>query len=258
VLAREFVAGAGIVGDAGAFIDLLGAAPYATALEAGIAARRTWLAAIRSGPRRYDSENLASPAMPLHPARIVGALRKALPRDGIVLVDSGAHRAFAGHYVDAYAPRTYISATNLGPMGWGIPAAVGAACARPGTPVALITGDGCMQMHGIEIAVAARYRLPIVYCVLNNAALGNVWLRAHKFGPVPAELTSVPDHDWALFARGLGLAAATVRRPDEIDQALATALASGGPYLIDFKTEKNAPTPVYDFAAEVQRWSYHE
>jgi acetolactate synthase-1/2/3 large subunit len=93
VLAREFGAGRGVIGDVGAFIDFLAAAPYAAALEAGVAARRTWLASIRSGPRRYDTENLASPVVPLHPARIVGALRKALPRDGIVLVDSGAHRA---------------------------------------------------------------------------------------------------------------------------------------------------------------------
>ncbi len=118
--------------------------------------------------------------------------------------------------VDAYSPRTYISATNLGPMGWGIPAAIGVSCARPGTKVALFTGDGCMQMHGIEIAVAARYKLPVIFVVLNNAALGNVWLRAHTLGPVPAELTSIPDHDWAGFARALGLQAATVKDPADI------------------------------------------
>jgi acetolactate synthase-1/2/3 large subunit len=202
-------------------------------------------------------ENLSSDAVPLHPARVVRALRNALPRDGIVLVDSGAHRAFAGHYFEAYAPRTYISATNLGPMGWAIPAAVGVACARPGTRVAVITGDGCMQMHGIEMAVAARYRLPITYLVLNNAALGNVWLRAHALGPLPAELTSIPDHDWAAFGRALGLAAETVREPGEIEPALARCLAVDGPALIDFKTERNAPTPVEDFAAEAARWSYH-
>ena len=172
-------------------------------LAASAEARRGWLAAIRAGPRLHDVENLASEAVPLHPARVIRAARAALARDGIVLVDSGAHRAFAGHYWQAYAPRTYISATNLGPMGWAIPAAVGVACARPGVPVAVITGDGCMQMHGLEVAVAARYRLPIAYIVLNNGALGNVWLRAHALGPIPAELTTIPDHDWAGFGRAL-------------------------------------------------------
>ena len=59
---------------------------------------------------------------PVHPAAVIAALRNVYPRDGTVLIDSGAHRAFAGHYWTAYEPRTYISATNLGPMGWAIPA----------------------------------------------------------------------------------------------------------------------------------------
>ena len=103
------------------------------------------------------------PTAPIHPAAAIAALRQAFPRDGIVLVDFGAHRAFAGHYWTAYAPRTYISATNLGPMGWAIPAAIGVQCARPDRRVAVITGDGCMQMHGLEVQTAARYRLPIIY-----------------------------------------------------------------------------------------------
>jgi acetolactate synthase-1/2/3 large subunit len=56
-------------------------------------------------------------------------LRRAFPRDGILLVDSGAHRALAGHYSQCYAPHTYISASNLGPIGWAIPATVGMQCA---------------------------------------------------------------------------------------------------------------------------------
>jgi acetolactate synthase I/II/III large subunit len=257
-LAAETAPGLGVLGDAGAFLEILAKNTNAAVLEAGTATRKPWIEAIRAGPRLYDTENLSSDSVPLHPARVIGALRQALAREAILLVDSGAHRAFAGHYFDAYAPRTYISATNLGPMGWGIPAAVGVACARPGTRVALVTGDGCMQMHGIEITVAARYRLPILYVVLNNGALGNVWLRAHALGPVPAELTTVPDHDYAGFARALGLAAETVREPDDIAPAIERALATDGPALIDFKTNRDAPTPVYDFAKAAGQWSYQE
>ena len=141
---------------------------------------------MKAGPRLYDTENCHRTTKPIHPAAAVTALRKALPRDGIVLIDFGAHRAFAGHYWSAYAPRTYISATNLGPMGWAIPAAVGVQCAQPNCRVAVITGDGCMHMHGMDVQTAARYRLPIVLMVLNNGALGNVWLRAHQYGALPA------------------------------------------------------------------------
>lgn len=257
-LAEERIDRLPVAGDCGAFLDLMASdGAHAAVLDAGVASRRAWISDIRKGPRLNDTANLTSDQVPLHPVRIVASLRHAMPRDTILLVDSGAHRAFAGHYWDAYAPRSYISATNLGPMGWAIPAANGVACARPGTRVAVITGDGCMQMHGIEIAVAARYRLPVTFVVLNNSALGNVWLRAHTLGDLPAELTSIPDHDWTGFARSLGLSALTVREPGEIDAATAAAAAHDGPLLIDFKTEKNAPTPVEDFAAEAARWSYH-
>ena len=167
---------------------------------------------MKAGPRFYDVENCQRPTTPIHPATAIAALRKVFPRNGIVLVDSGAHRAFAGHYWTAYEPRTYISATNLGPMGWAIPAAVGVQCAQPKRRVAVITGDGCMHMHGMEVQTAARYGLPIIYIVLNNHALGNVWLRAHQQGALPAELTTIPDHDWAGFARSLGAKGMTVRR----------------------------------------------
>ena len=143
-------------------------------------------------------------------------------------------------------------------MGWAIPAAIGVQCARPDRRVAVITGDGCMQMHGMEVQTAARYGLPIIYVVLNNGALGNVWLRARKYGALPAELTSIPDHDWAGFARALGAQGFTVTDPAELEDTFRKALAAGTTALIDVKTDKDCPTPVYDFNAGARAWSYHE
>jgi acetolactate synthase-1/2/3 large subunit len=249
-----------VAGSCHAFLDLMHerAPAIAPALAAGEARRREWLSAIKAKPRLYDIENLSRATTPIHPAAAIAALRKAFPRNGVVLVDSGAHRAFAGHYWSAYEPRTYISATNLGPMGWAIPAAVGVQCARPDRRVAVITGDGCMQMHGIEVQTAARYQLPIIYLVINNGALGNVWLRARQYGALPAELTSIRDHDWAGFARALGAQGFTVRDPAELQGTFEQALAAGTTALIDVKADKDCPTPVYDFNAGVRAWSYHE
>lgn len=254
-LAAHADAGHAVAGSAHAFLDLL---LESADLSAGIAARKEWIGDIRSGPRLYDMENTTRASAPIHPATAIAALRKVFPRDGIALVDSGAHRAFAGHYWSSFEPRSYISATNLGPMGWAIPAAIGVQCARPARRVAVITGDGCMHMHGIEVQTAARYKLPVIYCVLNNSALGNVWLRARQYGPLPEELTSVPDHDWAGFGRALGADGITVRDPGEIEGAFAKALASGKATVIDVKTDRNCPTPVYDFNASAKAWSYHE
>lgn len=249
-----------VVGDAGAYLDWLEGQTghISSPLDATRATRKQWLADILAQPRLQDPANCDSAAIPIHPARAISGLRKALPRDGIVLIDSGAHRAFAGHYWQSYSPLTYISATNLGPMGWAIPAAVGVQCAQPDKKVAVITGDGCMHMHGIEIATAARYQLPIIYLVINNGALGNVWLRAHQLGPVPAELTTLPDIDWAGFARGLGGNGITVTRPDDLEQAFGAALHNQRPTVIDVKAGKQYPTPVHDWAVASAAWSYHE
>ena len=218
-----------VPGSCHAFLDfvLSHAVDIGPALQASQALRREWLAKIKSGPRLYDVENCHRASSPIHPATAIAALRQAFPRDGIVLVDSGAHRAFAGHYWVASKPRSYISATNLGPMGWAIPAAIGVQCARPEQRVAVITGDGCMQMHGIEVQTAARYRLPIVYVVINNGALGNVWLRARQYGALPAELTSIPDHDWAGFARAFGAQGFTVRDPKELPGSFPSGARRG-------------------------------
>jgi acetolactate synthase I/II/III large subunit len=250
----------GVVGDCGAYLKFLleRSDVLRGSLAATLDARARWLSDLRSKPRLQDPENCASDAAPLHPARVVSELRKALPRDGVLLVDSGAHRAFAGHYWESYESRTYISATNLGPMGWAIAAAAGVQCATPKRRVAVITGDGCMRMGGMEVATAARYRLPIVFVVINNAALGNVWLRAHKLGATPDELTRLPDHDWAAFSKALGCRGETVRAPSELASVFARALENAEPTVIDVKADKAFATPVKDWSEAVAAQSYHE
>jgi acetolactate synthase-1/2/3 large subunit len=252
--------GSSVVGDVGAYLNWLESKSerIRSSLDSTCSSRKAWLAAITAQPRLQSPENCAGSAIPIHPARIVSELRAALPRDGIVLIDSGAHRAFAAHYWTSYSPLTYISATNLGPMGWAIPAAVGVQCAQPDKRVAVITGDGCMHMAGIEIATAARYHLPIIYVVVNNAALGNVWLRAHQKGPVPDELTTLPDLDWAAFSKALGGNGLTVSRPEDLASAFSRALQNKGPTVIDVKADKRAATPVDEWSAACASWSYHE
>lgn len=250
-----------VEGHAGAFLDRLENALETCGddLEQGRLLRREWLAGIRSSsPRFYAEETMTSGQIPIHPARIVTECRAAMPRETVALCDSGAHRAFSVHYWQAYGPREFISASNLGPMGWAIPAGVGVKAARPDRPVVVFTGDGCMQMHGLEIQTAARYGLPVIYVVFANGVLGNVWLRAHGEGAVPDEVTSLVDHDWAMFARSLGSEAETVRDPDGLAHAFDRALNSGKTYLLDVKTEKDCETPAGSFRQARAEWSYHE
>jgi acetolactate synthase I/II/III large subunit len=248
-----------IGGHAGAFVRWLARAPEDAAkpLSAGVAARRQWLKGVRTLPRYYDVINTASENEPIHPARMIAACRKVMPRNTIAIVDSGAHRAFAVHYWDSYGPREFLTASGLGPMGWGIPAGIGAKAARPDAPVVVFTGDGCMRMHGLEVQSAVRAGLAVIFVVSNNAALGNVWLRMHTQGALPAHLTEAPDQDWAGLARALGCDGQTVRKPAELSPAFERALASGRPFVIDVKTDKTATTPVEPYSEATATWSYH-
>lgn len=222
------------------------------------AERRKWLDSVRSGARLYDVENTTSDQTPIHPTRMVAECRKSMPRGALAVVDSGAHRAFAAHYWDSYGPREFITASNLGPMGWGIGAGIGAKAARPDRPVIVFTGDGCLRMHGMEVQTSARFGLPVIYCVSNNCALGNVWLRAVKQGPIPAKLNEAPDQDWAGFARAIGAEGITVKEPDELAPAFAKALELNKTVVIDVKTDRTVTTPTQPYHEGAAAWSYQE
>jgi acetolactate synthase-1/2/3 large subunit len=222
--------------------------------------RRAWTAQLHTLPAHFDGDNLTSNAKPIHPARLIGEMQRALPRDTILFIDSGAHRAFAGHYWQSFGPGGVRSATNLGPMGWAIPAGIGGKLARPDTPAAVITGDGCMRMHGMEIATAARYRVPVLFVVSNNSSLGNVYLRARKANAGAAEMTLLPEVDWAAFGRVLGAGGARVEDPSDLPAALRTAAAAGGPYVLDVVTQRDCLTPVspYNTMAAEYAHAHHD
>jgi acetolactate synthase-1/2/3 large subunit len=256
-LGKNYPIDLGVLSDCFEFVQSLEAADHqhADVLASGIESRRQWLAATRAqGSLLYEEENTLSDAVPMHPARVIAEARRAMPRNTVAVVDSGAHRAFAGHYWRSYAPRQYISATNIGPMGWAIPAAIGAKVARPELPTMVITGDGCMLMHGMEIQTAARYKLPVIFLVINNSALGNVYLRASKVSAEGAELTMLPTHDWVMFARSLGANGVTVEDPAKLDAAFSQALAATGPFVIDARCGRDYTTPVTPWKKAAQEW----
>ncbi|MHC1712403.1 MAG: thiamine pyrophosphate-binding protein [Solidesulfovibrio sp.] len=256
-IGRTFHTHVPIVGDCRAALARMmeGGSARIMRFRAGNASRAAWIRTIRkSGPACYDPEQTTSEAAPLHPARVAAALRQALPRDGAVVVDSGAHRAFFAHYFTSYGPRTYYTAAGLGPMGWAVAAAVGVKAALPGRAVACVAGDGCMLMHGMEVATAARYGMNILYVVINNSALGNVWLRARKSGPETGALAELPTHDFAAFGRAMGARGVTVTTPDELLPALTEGLAGEGPCVVDVRCDKAFTTPVTPYMAAEKEW----
>jgi acetolactate synthase-1/2/3 large subunit len=256
VFGRNYPVDVTVVSDVREVVRALAADGEArSALEATRASRDGWVAGVRAPDRFYDQDTRTSDARPIHPARAISELRRAAPRDTAVLIDSGAHRAFAGQHWDSYGPRTYLSSTTLAPMGWAIAAAVGAKVARPEVPCAVVTGDGCMLMHGLEVQTAARHNLPIVYLVINNGALGNVYLRARKLSEGAGEIVRLPLHDWASMARSMGADGVRVEQPGDLAGAFEQAFAANGPFVVDVHCDREAATPVTPWSEATREWA---
>jgi len=173
-------------------------------------------------------------------------------RETYVAVGVGQHQMWAAQFYKFSKPRTWLSSSGLGTMGFGLPAAMGVAAAHPGALVIDIDGDGSFQMNIQELATCHCEELPVKVLLLNNQHLGMVtqWEdrffesnRAHTYlGPIrhdeatgkgsgPFAIERYPD--FVKIAQGYGWEAATVSKKSDLTGALETMINSKGPYLLD-------------------------
>jgi len=187
-------------------------------------------------PLRYEREGEM-----LKPQRVLEALQELTAgRDDVIWTTGvGQHQMWAMQYLLCDHPRTFVTSGGLGTMGYGIPAAIGAKAARPDATVVCVDGDGCFQMTGQELATSVLEELPIVVVIVNNGYLGMVrqWqdmFFEERFSQV--RLThSLPDY--AQLARAYGALGFTVENEDELEGALAEALASGRTAVVDARVD---------------------
>lgn len=218
---------------------------FEEALRASQPERQAWLEAIRKTPY-YDSPQLqTSDEVPIHPARVVSELRQVAPRETVLVVDSGAHSYHVPHHWTSYAPTECLILTNTGPMGYGVALGIGAKLARPEQPCVAIVGDGSLLMHGMEIQTAVRYNVPLIIVVINNSALGNVYLRAKKFNwtEEAVELTKIPTLHCVEFARSFGADGVVVEHPDQLAEAFDQAFAAKTPFVVDVHCCRDCKVP---------------
>jgi acetolactate synthase-1/2/3 large subunit len=176
-------------------------------------------------------------------------------RETIVSVGVGQHQMWSAQHYRFKKPRTFMSSSGLGTMGFGLPAAMGAAAAHPDKLVVDIDGDGSFLMNVQELATCRCENLPVKILLLNNQHLGMVvqWedrfmhgVRAHTYlGPIENPETEGqgtgigPDErypDFVMIAKGFGCGAAHVSKKADLRAALETMIAYDGPYLLDVAT----------------------
>jgi len=188
-------------------------------------------------------------ADPVNPIRIFHELSKRLPANAIVASDSGsAANWYARHLKFHGEIRGSLSGT-LATMGPGVPYVIGAKWAHPGRPAIAVVGDGAMQMNGMaELITVAHYWQQwadprLIVAILHNNDLNQVtWeLRAMEGAPKFAESQTLPDVDFAAFARSLGLSGVNIDTPDAIGPAWDAAFGADRPTVLDIRCDPDVP-----------------
>ena len=167
----------------------------------------------------------------MHPNRLLAALRAALPTDAVLVADGGDFLSFTRVGLPA---ATTLDPGPLGCIGIGTPFGIAAALACPGRTVVVATGDGAFGFNAMEIDTAARHKVPVLIVVANNGSWAiEVRDQQESFGKVVGTRLQFADH--ASMARAFGLHAERVERAEDLDGAIARALAAlaHGPALLD-------------------------
>ena len=174
------------------------------------------------------------------PPEVIAALARACTGDERIVTDVGQHQIWAAKGFPHRSPRHFISSGGMGTMGFGIPAAIGVAIAKPGEKVIAVLGDGGAQMTFEELIVAAERRLPIVFVILKNGTLGLVrqMQRREKGGRFVAIDLGSPD--FVKLAAAYGMKAVRVADGAKLDAVVAKAVKSRVPVVVEVEVAKEA------------------
>ncbi len=239
-IGRNYPATAGIVGDAKVALRRMIEAP---SKEPG---REAWLAEVRDTVASYKArvEPLRnSDAVPIRPERICKALSDVLPGDAMLVSDTGHSGMWTGQMVELKKGQRYLRCA--GSLGWAFPAALGAKCAQPNTPVVAFNGDGGFLYHIAELETAARYGINAVIVVNNNHAynqekrLFDIAYGGEQRGNAH-DMWVFRELNFARIAEEFGCFGIRVEKPDGLEDAIRKALAAGKPAVVDVVSDIDA------------------
>ncbi len=181
------------------------------------------------------------------PQRVLARLSALAGPDAVYVTGVGQHQMWAAQFIAYERPRSFLSSSGAGTMGYCVPAAMGAQVGVPDRVVWAIDGDGSFQMTNQELATCSINNIPIKVALINNGVLGMVrqWQslffkkRYSNTTLNPADGDQIPNFE--MLATAYGMAARTVRSADEVDEAIEWAMGiNDRPVLIDFRVSPDA------------------
>ena len=232
-ISRNVVVDVPVVADAAQALDKL--LEWADAMDTS-----HWLAQINN----WKAENpLEKKNFGMNPETIMKSINTVFD-DATYVTDVGQHQMWATQFIKLKTSQKFITSGGLGTMGFGFPAAIGAAIGDPNTPVCCITGDGGFQMNMQEMATAIVNHVNLTVCLLNNSYLGMVRQMQQLFYGKRYEMTLLKENDspdcpyipdFIKWAESYGAKGIRVTKAEEIEPALLEARnTTDRPCLIEF------------------------
>jgi acetolactate synthase I/II/III large subunit len=202
-----------------------------------------WWSRIEGWREKYPLGYEDSTDAEIKPQYMVQALFEATGGEAIVTSDVGQHQMWAAQYYDFPAPRRWINSGGLGTMGFGLPAAMGAAVGCPSDLVCCIAGDGSVQMNAQELATCAQNNIPIKVFIMNNGYLGMVrqWQELFWDGRYShVDMGQFPD--FVKLAEAYGVTGMRLEDKRTLVDDFKRAIGTDGPVLVDVRVTREENT----------------
>ena len=194
--------------------------------------RKTWVDRIHALRRQFPF-HMPDPDDPRSHFGLIRAVAACLDDDAIIVTDVGQHQMWAAQAYPLRRPRQWLTSGGLGTMGFGVPAAIGAALAEPQRTVVCFTGDGSILMNIQELVTAAQENVNVKIVLMNNETLGMVHQQQTLFYGkrlFASQFAAIPD--FVRVALGFGIAAVNLDQAENPRAALMEAIGRPGPCLI--------------------------
>jgi acetolactate synthase I/II/III large subunit len=185
---------------------------------------------------------VASTSSKIHPAELVRAISKNLPKNAITLGDAGSNMLWMNCYLSLTGNQYYQNPGSFGPMASHVNAAIGVKAANPDRVVVAGVGDGDYLMSGFELLTAVQYGIPVVWVIMNNGEFNVIKkFLIDTFGKHAHMKFLNPD--FAMYAKACGAEGFRVERIEEFEPIFRQAIASNKPTLIDVVVDSEVYPP---------------
>lgn len=195
--------------------------------------RENWIEHLSKLRKRF-------PIKPANPEKfdMVNALtilRNNIPKDAVITTDVGQHQMWSSQYMDRIEPNHFLTSAGLGAMGFGFPAAMGAAVAKPNNEVWSISGDGGFQMNIQELITLVQDNIKVKILILDNCYLGMVRQWQEQFYAKNYSGVDLLNPDFVKLAEAYRVKAVCVENGADFEEAIREAQDHDGPFLLHAK-----------------------